>query len=58
LPINKLVPIFIKLKYTEQQINEAIKEHQIRLDYTYYNMGKTYYDMGRSDDSLSYYFKA
>jgi hypothetical protein len=39
----------MKLKYTEQQIEEAIKEHKIKVDYTYYNIGKTFYDLGKTD---------
>jgi hypothetical protein len=53
-----LVPIFIKLKYTDDEIDAAIKEHDTKIDYIYYNIGKSYYDLNHNDLSLKYYAKA
>jgi len=35
-----------------------VKKHKVRIDYFYFNLGKSYYDLGKTDISLKYYFKA
>jgi hypothetical protein len=40
------VPIFKELKYTDEQIEQVVKEHDGPIDYIFYNIGKSFYDLG------------
>lgn len=35
-----------------------VRKHDVRIDYFYFNIGKTYYDLGKTELSLKYYLKA
>lgn len=55
-----MAPIIIRLKWTDEQIEEEINRHvNIRKDYFYYNLGKGYYNLNNeTHKSLRAYFKA